>query len=111
MAINGVNGVIDVNKAIATVVKTGKVVLGSKRAIDATRMGKAKLVILASNCPSNVREDIGYYARLSQIPIHVYRGNSIDLGEICGKIFTVAAMAIREPGDSEILKLAEESNV
>ncbi len=111
MAINGVNGVTDVNKAIVNAVKTGKVILGSKSTIDATRVGKAKLIILASNCPSNVREDIEYYARLSQIPIYVYHGNSIDLGEICGKVFTVAAMAVREPGDSEILKLAEESNV
>jgi large subunit ribosomal protein L30e len=111
MAINGVNRVIDVNKAIVTAVKTGKVILGSKRTIDAVRTGKAKLVILASNCPPTVRGDIEYYARLSKIPVYIYQGNSIDLGETCGKVFTVAAMAIREPGDSEILKLVEESDV
>jgi len=36
---------------------------------------------------------------------------SIDLGAVCGKPFMVSALAIREPGDSDILKLAEAADV
>ena len=98
---------IDVNKAISIAVKTGKTKLGSKRTIDAARTGKAKLIIIASNCPSPVRRGIEYYASLSSIPIYIYNNSNIDLGIACRKPFTVTAMAIKEPGDSEVLKLAE----
>jgi large subunit ribosomal protein L30e len=36
-----------------------------------------------------------------------YRGTSLDLAAVCGKPFSVSALSIREPGDSEILKLME----
>jgi len=98
---------IDVNKAIFAAVKTGKITLGSRRTIDAARTGKAKLIIIASNCPSPVRRDIEYYARLSNIPVYIYNSSNIDLGIACRKPFTVTAMAIKEPGDSEVLNLAE----
>ena len=101
---------IDVNKAIFAAVKTGKITLGSKRTIEAARTGKAKLIIIASNCPSPVRRGIEYYARLSNIPVYIYGSSNIDLGIACRKPFTVTAIAIKEPGDSEVLKLAEAPN-
>ena len=104
-------GVIDVNKAIATTVKTGKVLFGTNNTIKTAKMRRAKLIIVAANCPQKVREDIEYYCRLSKIPIIIYNGTSIDLGVACGKPFMVSALTIRNPGDSEILKLAEAVNV
>jgi len=47
-----------------------------------------------------------YYAKQSAIPVHIYSGSSIDLGSACGKNFVVSALTIKEPGDSEIMKLA-----
>ena len=102
---------ININKAIDTTVRTGKVFLGAKNTVKNAKMGKVKLVIVAANCPKNVREDIEYYCRLSEIPLITFSGTSIDLGVACGKTFTVSALAIRESGDSDILKLAEEANV
>jgi large subunit ribosomal protein L30e len=98
----------DVNKQISMVVKTGKVELGCKEATDAAMTGKARLIVLASNCPEPYKSEILYNAKLSEVPIHVYSGTSTDLGVACEKPFLVAAFAVREPGDSEILKLAEE---
>lgn len=96
---------IDVNKAIATTVKTGKVLFGANNAVKSVKTGKAKLIILAANCPRRVREDIEYYGKLSAIPVIIYNGTSIDLGAVCGKPFTVSALTIKDPGDSDILKL------
>jgi large subunit ribosomal protein L30e len=98
---------IEINKQIQIVVKTGKVSFGLKEAVDAARYAKAKLVILASNCPPVYRESILHYAKQSTIPIYNYSGTSVDLGAACTKPFVVAALTVREPGDSEILKLAE----
>jgi len=103
--------VIDVNKAITTTVRTGKVLFGANNAVKNARIGKAKLIIVAANCPQKIRGDIQYYCRLSDVPIAIYNGTSIDLGAICGKPFMVSALTIREPGDSDILKLAEAVNV
>jgi len=102
---------IDVNKQIKIVVKTGKIDFGCEEAVNAARAGKAKLIILASNCPENYRKQILSNARLSQIPIYTYSGTSLDLATACEKPFVVAAVTVKEPGDSEILKLAETENV
>lgn len=98
---------IDIDRAIATVVKTGKVSLGANSTIRSVRTGKAKFVILAANCSEGVREDIEYYCKLSGIPSIIYRGSSRDLAAVCAKPFIVSALSIKEPGDSEILKLTE----
>jgi len=100
---------IDVNKAIATTVKTGKVLLGANKAVESVKLGRARLVLLASNCPRTTVEDIKYFSRFSNIPVVIYKGNSIDLGAACGKPFMVSALTVREPGDSDILKLGEET--
>jgi large subunit ribosomal protein L30e len=102
---------IDVNKAIVTTVKTGKVLFGTNNAMNNTKTRKAKLIIVASNCPQKTRGDIEYYSKLSNIPVTIYKGTNIDLGAVCGKPFKVSALTIREPGDSDILKLAEAENV
>jgi len=102
---------IDVNKQIKIVVKTGKIDFGCEEAVDGARAGKAKLIVLASNCPENYRRQILSNAKLSQVPVYTYPGTSLDLAAACEKPFVVAAVTVKEPGDSEILKLAETENV
>jgi large subunit ribosomal protein L30e len=100
---------IDVDKAIATAVKTGKVSFGANAALQNAKTGKAKMIILASNCPTTLREDIEYYCKLSNVPLITYKGSSMDLASVCGKPFTISALSIREPGDSEILELTQSA--
>jgi large subunit ribosomal protein L30e len=99
--------VIDIDKAIASAVKTGKVSFGAASAVQNAQTGKAKLIVVAVNCPQDPREDIEYYSKLSNVPLITYKGTSLDLAAVCGKPFSVSALSIREPGDSEILKLTE----
>jgi len=100
---------IDMDKAIATTVKTGKVQFGANKAIESAKLGRAKLIVLASNCPRNIAQDIMNYSRFSNVPVVIYKGTGIDLGAACGKPFMVSALTVREPGDSDILKLGEEA--
>lgn len=99
---------IDVNKAIENTVKTGKVLFGAKKAVENTKMGRARLIVVAGNCPREVVEEINYYGKLSEVPVATYRGSSLDLGAVCGKPFPVSALTVREPGDSAILRLGEK---
>jgi large subunit ribosomal protein L30e len=95
---------IDWNKSIALAVRTGKVTFGFKETIDAIRGGKAKIAVFASNLPEEKKRRLQFTAKSSSIPLHQYGGSSIDLGVICSKPFTVSTLAVREPGDSDILK-------
>jgi large subunit ribosomal protein L30e len=101
--------VIDLNKAIATAVKTGKVTFGADSAVQNARSGRAKMIVIAANCPRSIREDIEYFSTLSSVPFIIFKGTALDLAAVCGKPFTVSALSIREPGDSEILKLTEKA--
>jgi large subunit ribosomal protein L30e len=100
---------IDVDKAIATVVKTGKVSFGSNTALQNAKTGKAKMIVLAANCPKDIKEQVEYYGRISKVPVMTYKGTSMDLAAVCNKLFIISALSIRETGDSEILKIAENT--
>jgi large subunit ribosomal protein L30e len=102
---------IDVDKAIGTAVKTGKVVLGAENAIKNAQTGKAKLIMVSANCPTEIRGDIEYYGKLSGVNVLVYNGTSIDLGMACKKPFMVSALTVKEQGDSDILKLLEQPSL
>jgi large subunit ribosomal protein L30e len=102
---------IDVDKAIASAVKTGKVSFGTNVAVQSAKTGKAKMIVLASNCPKDIKEDIEHYSKLSGIPVISYKGASMDLAQVCKKPFIISALTVREPGDSEILKAVETAEL
>jgi large subunit ribosomal protein L30e len=103
--------VVDLNKMIAMAVKTGKVLYGARSCINNVMTGKVRLVIVASNSPENLKEDLKHYCSLSNIPLTYYPKTSQELGRICGKPFKVSALTIREPGDSDILKMVVKNSV
>ncbi len=96
---------MDLDRGIRVAVDTGSVTLGSDKSIQALKLGKGKLVIVAENCPEDKREDLDQYSKLSDIPVYNYKGTSVELGSVCGKPFTVATMIIKDPGDSNILEI------
>ena len=94
---------INIDKALIKAVKTGKVVIGSKKAVELSTSGGAKMIVLANNCPEDTKKQI----ESSKVPIFVYSGTSRELGPVCGKPFVIAAMAILDAGESDILSLAD----
>lgn len=99
---------VDINKQIRMAVKTGKVGFGSKDALASSASARAKLIILAKNARDSERNDILLFAEQSEVPVFVFQGSSLDLGAVCEKPFPVSALVVREPGDSEVLKLVAE---
>jgi len=99
---------IDIDKALASAVKTGKVSFGANTALQNAKSGKAKIIVLASNCPQDIKEQVEYYGEISKVPVITYKGTSMDLAEVCSKLFIISAMSIRETGDSEILKVVDQ---
>lgn len=90
---------ISIDKALLSVLRTGSVVIGSKRTIESAEKSEAEMVVLSANCPENVKSKINS----TGIPVLNYSGTSVELGASCGKPFSIAAMAIIDPGESNIL--------
>jgi len=99
---------VDLERELQIAVRTGKLYFGLKSALKNVKLGRGKLVILASNIREEVKSELSYYARLSSIPVYVFPGSSLELGSLCGKPFMVSAITVFEAGDSEILSLVEE---
>ncbi|MDI9646220.1 MAG: 50S ribosomal protein L30e [Archaeoglobales archaeon] len=82
----------DVEGIIRKVLKSGKYYFGSKRTIKALKKGEAKAVIVAKNCPEDVIFEIKKY----NVPVYTYEGTNMELGALCGKPYSIAAMVVTE---------------
>jgi large subunit ribosomal protein L30e len=91
-----------INSRLALVMKSGKTTIGYKSTLKSLRQGKAKLIIISSNCPPLRKSEIEYYAMLARTAVHHYTGNNIDLGTACGKLYRTSVLAVTDPGDSDI---------
>lgn len=96
---------MDAETAIRLAVKSGKTVLGVKRTLHVLRTGAPRVVVLAGNAPSEIAKEVNMLADTHQVPIHHFRSNSWDLGQICGRPHMVAAMVVLDPGDADIRAL------
>lgn len=94
---------MDLQRSIRLAVDSGKVTLGSQRAVQHALHGDAKLVVISKNCPTEVAKDLKHYCNLSEVRILDFNGTSIELGTVCGKPFPVSALSVVEEGDSDIL--------
>merc|ERR1712060_381741 len=97
----------NINSRLALVMKSGKALLGYKTSLKSLRQGKAKIVLIANNCPPLRRSEIEYYAMLAKTVVHPYAGNNITLGTACGKMFRTTVVTVTDPGDSDILGSTE----
>jgi large subunit ribosomal protein L30e len=101
--------VVDISKELQVAMNTGKVVIGFEETKKAILAGTPKMVILAANAPKWARDDIEYYAKLAGIPVFKFPGSSIELGAAAKRPHRIMALAVIDPGQSEILKLVEHA--
>jgi large subunit ribosomal protein L30e len=88
---------IDVPRALRLATETGDVRFGLREVRRAAKDKSAKIVVLASNCPPEAAEN------LKDIRVLRFPGTNVDLGAACGVPFSVAAIAVLSPGESNIL--------
>uniref|UniRef100_A0A7J2TL79 50S ribosomal protein L30e n=1 Tax=Archaeoglobus fulgidus TaxID=2234 RepID=A0A7J2TL79_ARCFL len=82
----------EVEDIIRKALKTGKCYFGTRRTIKALKRGEAKAVVVSKNCPEEFLNEIKKF----NVPIYVFEGTNMQLGEFCGKPFSIASMAIIE---------------
>ena len=59
--------------------------------------GKAQVIVVSSDCVDESIKEVKGMAFIK------YPGVSVDLGVACGKPFSISALAVLEPGDSDII--------
>jgi len=91
--------VIDVPRALRVATDTGDVRFGLREVRRAAKAKAAKLVVLASNCPEAAANALG------EVRTFRFPGTNVDLGAACGVPFSVAAIAVVSPGESNILNV------
>lgn len=101
---------VDVNKVIQSVVKSGRAFYGSNQAAKAAKSGRIVALILPSNCPTESRKKVEKYAAQSSVPVINYAGTGRDLGIACRKPFSVSALAVREIPESDLALEVQELN-
>jgi len=94
-------------KAIRQCVDSGKVEFGTNSSRKKALSGKAKLVVIASNCPQDVEQDAARYCKLSGIPLVKFEGTSLELGTVAGRPHSIALLSVLDAGNSGILELAK----
>merc|ERR1719333_1446352 len=91
-------GAESINSRLQLVIKSGKYSLGYKSTLKSLRAGKAKLVLISSNCPPLRKSELEYYSMLSKANVHHYTGSNNDLGTACGAKIVVGSSVMVHVG-------------
>ena len=79
---------------IRKLAEAGKLILGTEKTVKELKTGGINKVFITSNCPDNVREDIGKYASLSNAEVEELEIPNDELGVICKKPFSISIAGI-----------------
>jgi large subunit ribosomal protein L30e len=84
------------DKEIKKAIKEKRLLIGSNSVIKAAKKGRIEGLIYASNTPPGALRDIHHYANTSKIKAQEFPGSSLQLGELCGKPFSILLIGIRK---------------
>ena len=76
--------------------KLDKIILGTDRTLKLLKLGTADRVFLSSNCPEEVKKDIEYYAKLSNVPLIYLKQPNDELGILCKKPYPVSVLSVTQ---------------
>ncbi len=83
-------------KEIKEAKKANKLIIGTRIVFKNLKQGKLSYVVYASNCPTETKKDLNNYSKISKIKIEEFKGNSVKLGETCGKPFNILLIGIKK---------------
>lgn len=86
---------MDLTATIQEKVKKNEVVLGYNQVIKLLKTGKLKMIVLANNIQNERKETILHNAKLSKVDVKNFDNDSVNLGLVCGKPFSVSVLAIK----------------
>ena len=100
---------VDVSQILKSAVKSNRIFYGTREALSAIRLGRAVAVVVAENCPRDVRDEIEKESGFSSIPVFPFKGTSRDLGTACRKPFRISVLTVREIPETDLALAVKES--
>ncbi|UCD92044.1 MAG: 50S ribosomal protein L30e [Methanobacteriota archaeon] len=88
---------MDIERNLKIAINTGKVLFGVKESEKAVKNSTAKMIVISTSCPSRMLKG-QKKAKILEFP-----GDNVALGALCGKPFSISAVAIIDPGESNLL--------
>jgi len=79
---------------IRKLIKTKSLVIGTERTIKNLKLGRVEKVILSSNCPENVVDDVNHYSGTSKTETVKVSYPNEELGVICKKPYSISVLSI-----------------
>ena len=79
---------------IKKTLKSGSLIIGTESTLRNLKLGKVQKVMVSSNCPERVENDINYYAGLSGAEVHKLEYPNDELSVICKKPFAISVLAV-----------------
>jgi len=79
---------------IKKLIGSKNLIIGTIRTIKNLKLGKLDKIILSSNCPENILNDINYYAKNSDAEIIKTEYPNEELGIVCKKPFSISVISI-----------------
>jgi large subunit ribosomal protein L30e len=95
------------DQELRNVVDTGKIIYGTKNVKKDCLINDPKMLVISNTLSEYYKDQLFYYAKLLNIKIIEYPEGSEELGSICGKPFSISALAIEDYGKSSIVDVVE----
>lgn len=74
--------------------KSDKLIIGTEETVKALKLGKLKIVYLASNCNPAVKADIEHYAKLGSTELVNLDIPNDEVGVACRKTFSISVLSM-----------------
>ena len=103
--------VVDLKKELQVISRTGKYIVGYRQSKLAALNKKARLLILARNCPEKIRIEAEMISKATGVPLLKTDISSEDLGLSLKKPYRTSCIAILDPGSSSIMEAVGEAEV
>jgi large subunit ribosomal protein L30e len=75
--------------------KENKLIIGYDTVMKFIKNENPELVILANNFPDDKKKIIEHNAKLAKVEVKEYPNDSVNLGLVCGKPFSIGVLAIK----------------
>lgn len=86
----------DYLKEIKDSLEKNKAIVGTKETIKKSKQGKVSTIYLSKNVPSDIKEDIMRFEKLSEIEIIQLDILNDELGTLCRKPYPISIISIKK---------------
>lgn len=84
-----------VQETIQAAIKSKNVVIGYRDSVKFIKVNAPKLIVISNNLPQGLRKEIEQNAKVSNMKVEIFNGDSKQLGIFCGKPFPVSTLVIK----------------